>query len=367
MAGIRKRSWFNKSGKHTCYEINCVINGQQVRKSGYETKQAAQDDLAKVTKEISTDIKLKELCSMYINEHSLLYCKESTKKLYEGYVNNNLGNLVYKKAKDVTKRDLDLLIMTLMSNGLSNKTINDIIGFLRSVYKNGIKNKLLSSNPALEVNKLPKGGALPKFFDIAQMKEFEQIIQTFPFERYAALIVDLYTGMRISELIAFEWSDVGIQQCYIDVNKQYYKGRLTTTKNSKSRRIFVPQFIIDLLLQLKRYQKVSSKIVLCGSTGGYINSNKLVANWFKKAVKQMGLEDYNFHCLRHTYAAYLLSKGVPLKFVQEQLGHSTPQTTLNIYDHVMKNVNFEAMNLLKNLHIEHKLNTVDFENAENQS
>ena len=77
----------------------------------------------------------------------------------------------------------------------------------------------------------------------------------------------------------------------------------------------------------------------------------------------MGL-DYNFHCLRHTYATYLLSNGVPLKFVQEQLGHSTPQTTLNVYNHVMPNVNFEAMNLLKNLQIEHKLNTIDNKIAE---
>lgn len=74
-------------------------------------------------------------------------------------------------------------------------------------------------------------------------------------------------------------------------------------------------------------------------------------------MEAIGL-DYNFHCLRHTYATYLLSNGVPLKFVQEQLGHSTPQTTLNVYNHVMPNVNFEAMNLLKNLQYEQNMSII---------
>lgn len=364
MAGIRRRTWINKSGRHTCYEITCVINGQQVRKSGYATKQAAQEDLSRITKEVSTDIKLKELCRAYINEHSLLHCKESTKKLYEGYVNNNLTELNLKKAKDINKRNLDLLVLEYKKQGLSNKSINNIIGFLRSVYKYGIENKWISENPAMSIKKLPKITREIKYLTSEQMREFEGIIQTFPIERYVPLLVDLYSGMRISELLALEWSDIDTVHNTITVNKQYYKGHLSTTKTYKStRKISVPDFIIQKLFELKASQKVSSKIVFCGETGSYINQGKFVAHWFKKAMDKMGL-DYNFHCLRHTYATYLLSNGVPLKFVQEQLGHSTPQTTLNVYNHVMPNVNFEAMNLLKNLQIEHKLNTIENNKAQ---
>lgn len=367
MAGIRKRVWTNKSGKHTCYEINCVINGQQVRKSGYKTKEAAQNELNKVTKEVSTNIKLKELCQAYINEHSLLHCKESTKKLYEGYVNNNLIDLNPKKAKEITKRNLDLLVLEYKKQGLSNKSINNIIGFLRSVFKYGIENKWISNNPAMSIKKLPKITREIKYLTSEQMRDFESVIQTFPIERYVPLLVDLYTGMRISELLALEWSDIDTVHNTITVNKQYYKGSLSTTKTYKStRKISVPDFIIEKLFELKASQKVSSKIVFCGDTGHYINQGKFVSHWFKKAIEAIGLDDYNFHCLRHTYATYLLSNGVPLKFVQEQLGHSTPQTTLNVYNHVMPNVNFEAMKLLKNLQIEHKLNTIENLEAKSQ-
>ena len=367
MAGIRRRTWVNKSGKHSCYEITCVINGQQVRKSGYATKQAAQEDLNKVTKEVSTDIKLKELCEHYINEHCQLRCKESTINLYESYTKNNLGDIKYKKAKDITKRDIDLLVLDWKRKCHSNKGINDRIGFLRSIFKYGISNKWIHNNPANDVEKLPKVSPDLMFFDIDEMQDFERIIENFPFDKYVMLMTDMYGGFRISELIAIEWADIDFRNNIINVNKQFYKGRLSSPKTyTSTRKVMMPDFIMDLLKELKHWQKVSSKIVFCSSTGGYISQDKFIKIWFKKAVKAMNKADMNFHGLRHTYAAYLLSQGVSLKFVQEQLGHSTPQTTLNIYDHVMKSVNFEAMNLLKNIHIEHKLSVMDFSISESQ-
>lgn len=218
--------------------------------------------MEKVTKEVSTNIKLKELCSAYIEEHSKLHCKESTKKLYEGYVNNNLADLAHRKAKDINKRNLDLLVLKYKTDGLSNKSINNIIGFLRSVYKYGIENKWLSENPAKEVKKLPKTTREIKYLTSEQMKEFEGIIQTFPIERYVPLLVDLYSGMRISELLAIEWSDIDFMHNTITVNKQFYKGHLSSTKTYKStRKVSVPDFIIKKLQELKASQKVSSKIV----------------------------------------------------------------------------------------------------------
>ena len=73
------------------------------------------------------------------------------------------------------------------------------------------------------------------------------------------------------------------------------------------------------------------------------------------------IEKLRFHDLRHSYATYLLSNGVPVKYVQEQLGHSTARMTLDTYASVMPSVKFEALNLLENIHkkskIEHKLST----------
>lgn len=63
------------------------------------------------------------------------------------------------------------------------------------------------------------------------------------------------------------------------------------------------------------------------------------------------------------YATYLLSNSVPIKFVQEQLGHSTAQTTLNVYGHVMPNVNLDAMNLLNKLKCEQNVSKIKTKTA----
>ena len=367
MAGIRKKIWNTKKGKNYCYEITYYVDGKLHRKSGYATKQDAQDDLEKVTKEVSTNIQLYELCNHYINEHCQLRCKESTINLYKGYKKNNLEYLKLKKAKDITKRDIDLLILKWKTNNFSNKGINDRIGFLRSVFKYGNSNKWISNNPAQEVKKLPKETREIRYLTQEEMQEFLSVIKEFPLKRYAPLLLAIYSGMRISELLAIEWTDIDTKKCTITVNKQYYKGNLSTTKTYQStRKISVPLFVIEKLNELRASQKVSSKIVFCSDTGGYVSQDKFVSIWFKKAMKAIGKPDYNFHCLRHTYATFLLSNSVPIKFVQEQLGHSTAQTTLNIYGHVMPNVNSEAMNLLNKIQNEQNMSKLESVNAKTQ-
>lgn len=357
MAGIRKREWITAKGiKKVCYEITYCVNGKLCRKSGFKTKIEAQEALPQITKVFSNNILVKELARAYIDEHCTLHCKDGTIKLYNAYLKNNLKTLQRHKAKVVSKRMIDLLILEWKEKGLSNKTMNNILGFMYSFFQYGVKNKWISENPIIYVNKLPKTSKVIKFLTEKEIQEFISVIKQFPIERYAPLLTALYTGMRISELIALEWSDIDLENCTILVNKQFYRGKLTTTKTLSSiRRVSVPDIVIETLLQLRKQAKVLSPIVFCGNTGQYINTTKFVENWFKKAVRAIGKPDFNFHALRHTYATLLLSKSVSLKFVQEQLGHSTAQTTLNVYSHVLPSVNKKAMNILNSLKLEHDL------------
>ncbi|MCR5266840.1 MAG: tyrosine-type recombinase/integrase [Cyanobacteria bacterium RUI128] len=63
--------------------------------------------------------------------------------------------------------------------------------------------------------------------------------------------------------------------------------------------------------------------------------------------------------LRHTYATYLLSNNIPVKYVQEQLGHTSAQTTLNVYTHVLKSTNQQAINLLEKLKYEQNVSKAE--------
>ena len=80
-----------------------------------------------------------------------------------------------------------------------------------------------------------------------------------------------------------------------------------------------------------------------------MNQGKFIKNWFKKAMTAIGKPEYNIHALRHIHATFLLQNGVPINYVSERLGHSSPQITLNVYTHVLPKITNQAMNLFENL------------------
>ena len=83
-------------------------------------------------------------------------------------------------------------------------------------------------------------------------------------------------------------------------------------------------------------------------TGKPIDHHNLVNRYFKPALKAVGLPRIRFHDLRHTYASLLIEQGENIKYVQTQLGHSSPTVTWNVYAHLMKPVNQEAACRLEN-------------------
>ena len=74
----------------------------------------------------------------------------------------------------------------------------------------------------------------------------------------------------------------------------------------------------------------------------------MVNRHFEPALKKAGLLKIRFHDLRHTYASLLIEQGENIKYIQTQLGHSSPTVTWNVYAHLMKATNQEAPSRLEN-------------------
>jgi integrase len=83
-------------------------------------------------------------------------------------------------------------------------------------------------------------------------------------------------------------------------------------------------------------------LVFPNTYGRYLNRSTLYS-FFKKLLREAGLSDMHFHDLRHSAATILLSMGVPAKVVQQLLGHRTISTILNIYGHVLPEMQRDAM------------------------
>jgi integrase len=89
-------------------------------------------------------------------------------------------------------------------------------------------------------------------------------------------------------------------------------------------------------------------LVFPNSAGNPINHNTLVNRHYQPALKDAGLPTIRFHDLRHTYASLLIEQGENIKYIQTQLGHSSPTVTLYTYAHLMKSVNQEAVLKMEN-------------------
>ena len=236
-------------------------------------------------------------------------------------------------------------------------SINKLIQLLRVIFNYGIENKYISKSPILKSDKLKEEKKDINVLDEKQIENFLEAAKSKNIKVYALLATALYTGIRRGELLALEWSDIDFKNSRIKINKQVYKHDKATTKNNKSRLVDIPNILINILLEYKKQQIIMSKIVFCNSSGKYMNPSLLERNYFYATLKLLNKKlpedeqiQIRFHDLRHTYATILLSKGVPIKYVQEQLGHTSAKMTLDVYASYMPSVKFEALNILDNLH-----------------
>lgn len=90
-------------------------------------------------------------------------------------------------------------------------------------------------------------------------------------------------------------------------------------------------------------------LVSPNSNGNYQSADNLAKRRFLPALNRAGIDKIRFHDLRHTYASLLLANGAPMKYVQHQLGHSSITMTMDLYTHLLPEVNDKCVNLLNNI------------------
>lgn len=89
-------------------------------------------------------------------------------------------------------------------------------------------------------------------------------------------------------------------------------------------------------------------LIFPNKVGNPINHSNIRFRYFYPALEDSGIEKIRFHDLRHTYASLLIEQGENIKYIQSQLGHSSPTVTLNVYAHLMNSVNQASAKRLEN-------------------
>lgn len=170
-------------------------------------------------------------------------------------------------------------------------------------------------------------------------------------KKYTLFHVLAYTGMRKGELLALQWTDIDFENHEITVSKAISlndenKIYLKSTKTGKTRIISIDPLTESILMQWKKQQlkecmvlgfnsKNKSQLVFSNKYNTYMQPS-LTQKWLNSTLKKHKLKKISTHGFRHTHCTILCELNLPVKHIQDRLGHTDIQTTLNIYAHVSK-------------------------------
>ncbi len=244
----------------------------------------------------------------------------------------------------------------MTASGLSSATIRYVHAVLRRALKQAVVRGLVPRNVA-EGASLPRRGQ--KEVQAFTPEEVKGFLEACKGERLEALFVLAVTcGCRQAELVGLRWADVDLVAGRLTVRRQVQRSRdgsgmiTGPTKNKKSRTIRLGMVAVEALVAHRERQAkevASAKglwgdpdLVFASTIGTSLDSSNIVSRSFKPLLKSAGLPDIRFHDLRHACATLLLSEGVPVKVVQEVLGHSSVSVTMDVYSHVLPDMQEKA-------------------------
>ena len=385
-----------KRGKNS-YRLVCYngfdLNGDSIRhtKTVHGSKKDAKIELAKFVADVQNGmviegkaLKFSEFTEIWKRDYGSKELAPSTYKRYvrmlETRISPYFGHFYVNKIKptdimlfyDQLSRDTQL-VRKKGNNGaktikpLSAKTILEHHRLLRAMLHRAVYWQILVNNPAERVQPPKTMKPKRKYYDDDQSKLLLSNLMELgenQIKYKVAIILTIFTGFRLGELMGLEWSDINFNDGIISVNRssQYLsdKGVFTKTPKTESsiREVAIPEFVISLLEEYKLWYEEQKS--LYGDL--WTNSNRLfvqadgkpmhpstISKWFVKYVGQIGLHVINFHGLRHTNATLLIAQNIDVAVVAARLGHAQITTTYNFYVHPIISHNRKAGYALENL------------------
>ena len=369
------------------------LNGKPMihRKTVHGTKKDAEVELAKFVTEVQNglvidgkSLKFSEFTEIWKRDYGSKELAPSTYKRYCRMLETRLlpyfGHFYINKIKptdimkfyDLLEKDTQL-VRKKGNNGsktrkpLSGKTILEHHRLLRAMLHKAVYWQLIVANPAERVQPPKARKPKRKSYDDEQTKILLENLELLPSEdtKYkVAIILTVFTGVRLGELMGLEWTDVDFKNGILSINRssQYLSDMGVFTKVPKTessiREIAIPEFIISLLEEYKLWYEEQKSIY--GEL--WTNSDRLfvqadgkpmhpstISKWFVKYVGQIGLPVINFHGLRHTNASLLVAQNIDIAVISARLGHAQISTTLDFYVHPLLSHNRKAGYALENL------------------
>ena len=218
------------------------------------------------------------------------------------------------------------------------KTIRNMLAFLNSIYAYAERHDLVSANPVRKVDKprTPERAEV-RFLDEA---ELEALLRSVPRDCLGQVERSLYvtaamTGLRMGELLGLRWEDVDWTARRIRVRQAFVRGEFTTPKSARGRSVPLAARVaaeLDTLSRRTHYGADADLVFGHPLLGKPLDRSKVLKR-FKAALVAAAVREVRFHDLRHTFGTRMAAAGVPMRTLQEWLGHRDFATTLIYADY----------------------------------
>jgi integrase len=346
------------------------INHKGKRKSKkIGNKKLAEDAARKITAQLAlNDLNIfttKPQAPLFKDyaDNWLEMCVKAQKSLttYERY-QNILTKYVYPvigdtKIDEIKRGDVRNLLQSIQNKGLSQSTVCLASNVISGPLTDAVDDEIIKANPVIGITKRLQLNRKRKIkinpMTREQVELFLSSCNDHYTEYYPFFLCACRTGLRLGELLALQWGDIDWNQKVISIQRSYKRGKITPPKTGKNRRVDMSDQLIEALQSLHTQRKREALQEGKGQIADIIfhkDKNHMAQNSvryiFKQILKTAQLKTMRFHDIRHTYASILLSDGISVLYVKEQLGHTNIKTTIDYYGHFIPSGNRALVNSL---------------------
>lgn len=376
---IRKRTWSSAKGEEKTSWVVDYFDSQGVRRlKTFKLKKEADQFAATAKVEVREGVHVADSASVTVEKAGELWIasgesaglERSTinqrKSHLEHHITPIIGQTLLSKLTVPAVRDFE---DKLRKGGRSAAMVKKILTSVGSILSDAGERGLATRNPVRDIRGSRKGrerrserrqkGRLEIGVDIPTREEIRAFVAALEPHWRTLLVTAVFTGMRSSELRGLRWQDIDLKREEININQRADEfGEIGPPKSEAGvRTIPVPTLVINALKEQKLKQTNGSALVF-GNPDGDPRSHTNIINKgmvptmiragvtidsgeLDKGGKPILKAKYSgLHSLRHFYASWLINRkedgglGLPVKMVQERLGHASIVMTMDVYGHL---------------------------------
>lgn len=373
---------YTKKNNEKCYmfKVYCGVDPltgkeQYTTRRGFKTKKEADLALARIKLEINKGEFNKRKVETYADIYELWITQyektveESTFIKTAGIFRNHI--LPALGAYKIDKMNVDVCQRHVNEWASKLKKYRMVKSYASKVIDFAIKHGYIKTNPFTLVE-MPKKlkkisiddeDVFENFYTKEQLIEFLRCMeQENNFKAFVLFHLLAYSGMRKGEALALTWKDIDFNKNEIRINKAISRGKdnklyVKTTKTGIVRTIKIDHKTMAILKKWKKQQREDylvlgfntlqpNQLVFSNEQNEFLQPTK-TRKWLEHVLTKYQLPKITTHGFRHTHCSLLFEAGFSIKEVQDRLGHSDAQTTMNIYAHLSEHAKDEAIDKLE--------------------